>query len=284
MAIGRRGFLDRSIKGGLGAALGAATLSAPLKAVVPSDKVVVGIMGVGSRGTSLIQLFAQRPDVEIAYVCDVDDRKAALAAKAVQDKKGKAPAAVGSFEHILEDSAVDALVCATPDHWHSLATVLACQVGKDVYVESPASHSIWEGRKMVEAARKYNRVVQVGLQNRSSTYANTGRQLIQSGKLGTIHLVTIYNMMTRAPLENTRDSLGDVAWYCGNASLQPQIFPKRVLGLQRWKHYGRRCSSVGPGSLGRGCVLSEVRSSHGREVLLSRWGGNAGHLISHLRL
>ena len=101
---GRRGFLDRSIKGGLGAALGVATLRAPLKAVAPSDKVVVGIMGVGKRGTSLTQLFAQRPDVEIAYVCDVDDRKAALAAKAVQNKKGKAPTAVGSFEHILEDS------------------------------------------------------------------------------------------------------------------------------------------------------------------------------------
>jgi len=225
MAIGRRGFLDRSIKGGLGAAFGVATLRAPLKAVVPSDKVVVGIMGVGSRGASLIQLFAQRPDVEIAYVCDVDDRKAALAAKAVLDKKGKAPAAVGSFEHILEDSVVDALVCAAPDHWHSLATVLACEVGKDVYVESPASHNIWEGRKMVEAARKYNRVVQVGLQNRSSSYANTGRQLIQSGKLGTIHLVTIYNMMTRAPLENTPDSLPpegfDWAMWLGPAATRP---------------------------------------------------------------
>ena len=225
MAIGRRGFLDRSIKGGLGAALEVATMRTPLKAVAPSDKVVVGIMGVGIRGAFLTQLFAQRPDVEIAYVCDVDDKKAELAAKAVQEKKGKAPAAVGSFEHILEDSDVDALVCATPDHWHSLATVLACQVGKDVYVESPASHNIWEGRKMVEAARKYNRVVQVGMQDRSSSYSATARQLIQSGRLGTIHLVSIYNMMTRGPLENAPDSLPpagfDWAMWLGPAATRP---------------------------------------------------------------
>jgi len=225
MAVDRRGFLDRSIKGGLGAAFGVATIRAPLNAVAPGDKVVVGIMGVGTRGAFLTQLFTQRPDVEIAYVCDVDDRKTALAAKAVQEKKGKAPAAVGSFEHILEDSDVDALVCAAPDHWHSLATILACQVGKDVYVESPASHNIWEGRKMVEAARKYNRVVQVGMQDRSSTYAATAREVIQSGKLGTIHLVSIYNMMTRAPLEDTPDSLPpegfDWSMWLGPAATRP---------------------------------------------------------------
>ena len=83
------------------------------------------------------------------------------------------------------------MVCATPDHWHSLATVLACQAGKDIYVEKPASHNIWEGRKMVEAARKYNRVVQVGMQNRSSSYCGTARELIQSGKLGSVHLVRV---------------------------------------------------------------------------------------------
>jgi len=203
----RRGFLDRSTKGGLGAALGVAAMRTTSKGVAPSDKIVVGIMGAGSRGAILTQFFAQRPDVEIAYVCDVDAKKAAIVAKDVQVKKGKAPTAVGSFEHILEDNDVDALVCATPDHWHSLATVLACQVGKDVYVESPASHDIWEGRKMVEAARKYNRVVQVGLQNRSSSYGGTARELIQSGKLGTVHFACVYNMMNRTPVEDTTDSL-----------------------------------------------------------------------------
>jgi len=207
MTISRRGFLDRGVKGGLSAALGLAAMRTTSKAVAPSDKVVVGIMGVGSRGTFLAQLFAQRPDVEVAYVCDVDEKKLPAAVKAVQDKKGKAPKAVVSFEHILEDGDVDALVCAAPDHWHTVATILACQVGKDVYVEKPASHNIWEGRRMIEAARKYKRVVQVGMQNRSSSYGATARELVQSGKLGSVHLACVYNMMNRTPVENTPDGL-----------------------------------------------------------------------------
>jgi predicted dehydrogenase len=205
MAISRRGFLDQSIKGGFSAALGVAAIGTT-KGVAPSDKVVVGIMGVGGRGTQLATFFAARPDVEIAYVCDVNAQRFPQAVKVVEDKKGKAPKAVGNFQRILEDKDVDAMVCATPDHWHSLATVLACQAGKDVYVEKPASHDIWEGRKMVEAARKHNRVVQVGMQNRSSSYASTARELILSGKLGSVHLVRVYNMMTRKPVEKTPDS------------------------------------------------------------------------------
>jgi predicted dehydrogenase len=206
MAISRRRFLNRSIKGGFGAALGAAGVRTAAKAVAPSDKVVVGVMGVGGRGTALTTFFAERPDVEIAYVCDVNAQRLPGAVKLVQDKKGKAPKAVGNFQRILEDKNVDAMVCATPDHWHSLATVLACQAGKDIYVEKPASHDIWEGRKMVEAARKYHRVVQVGMQNRSSSYCGAARELIQSGKLGSVHLVRVYNMLNRTPVERTPDS------------------------------------------------------------------------------
>ena len=206
MAISRRRFLDRSIKGGLSAAIGAAGVRAASKAVAPSDKVVVGVMGVGGRGTQLTTFFASRPDVEIAYVCDVNAKRLPDAVKLVEDKKGKTPKAVGNFQRILEDKNVDAMVCATPDHWHSLATVLACQAGKDIYVEKPASHDIWEGRKMVEAARKYHRVVQVGMQNRSSSYCGTARELIQSGKLGSVHLVRVYNMLDRTPVERTPDT------------------------------------------------------------------------------
>jgi len=88
-------------------------------------------------------------------------------------------------------------VVATPDHWHALATVMACQAGKDVYVEKPATQNIWEGRKAVEAARKYQRVVQVGMQNRSSSYGAAAREYIQSGKLGDVHLVRVYDMLGR---------------------------------------------------------------------------------------
>jgi predicted dehydrogenase len=198
--------LDRSIKGGFSAALGAAGMRAAAKAVAPSDKVVVGVMGVGGRGTQLTTFFASRPDVEIAYICDVNAKRLPGAVKVVEDKKGKTPKTVGNFQRILEDKNVDAMVCATPDHWHALATVLACQAGKDIYVEKPASHDIWEGRKMIEAARKYNRVVQVGMQNRSSSYCGTAREQIQSGKLGSVHLVRVYNMLNRTPVERVPDS------------------------------------------------------------------------------
>jgi predicted dehydrogenase len=124
----------------------------------------------------------------------------------VQDKQGKAPKTVGNFQRILEDKSVDAVVCATPDHWHALATVLACQAGKDIYVEKPATHCIWEGRKMIEAARKYNRVVQVGMQNRSSTYGGAARDLVQSGKIGSVHLARVYNMLNRNAVEEVADS------------------------------------------------------------------------------
>ena len=205
MPISRRTFLDQSIKGGVTAALGVATARSTVKAVAPSDKVVVGVMGVGGRGTFLTGEFAARPDVEIAYLCDVDSRKLAPAVRVVEDKQGKTPRTIGDFRRILEDKGVDAMVCATPDHWHGVATVMACQAGKDIYVEKPASHNIWEGRKMVEAARRYNRVVQVGMQNRSNSYGRSARELIQSGKLGGVHLVRVYNMLNRAPVE-TADS------------------------------------------------------------------------------
>jgi predicted dehydrogenase len=206
VATSRRGFLDQSIKGGVSAALGLAAVRTTSKPVAATDKVVVGVMGVGGRGTQLTTFFADRSDVEIAYVCDVNAKRLPIATKVVEGKKGKTPKAIGNFQRILEDKDVDALVCATPDHWHSLATILACQAGKDVYVEKPASHDIWEGRKMVEAARKYNRVVQVGMQNRSSSYGATARELVKSGKMGSVHLVRVYNMMARTPVENTPDS------------------------------------------------------------------------------
>lgn len=206
MAINRRGFLDRSIKSGMSAALGTAAVRSFAKPVAASDKVIVGVMGVGGRGTALTTFFASRPDVEIAYVCDVNAKRLPPAVKLVEDKKGKTPRTVGNFQRILEDKNVDAMVCATPDHWHGLATVLACQAGKDIYVEKPASHDIGEGRKMIQAARKYQRVVQVGMQNRSGSYCATARELIRSGKLGNIHLVRVYNMLNRSPVPDTPDS------------------------------------------------------------------------------
>jgi predicted dehydrogenase len=205
MKTNRRDFLERSIQGAMGATLAMSGVASSPKTIAASDRVIVGVMGLGGRGCFIAKLFAQRPDVEIAYVCDVHPERREDGVKAVAEVTGKKPKAVDDFRTLLDDRHLDAVVNATPHHWHALGTILTCQAGKDVYVEKPACHSIWEGRKMVEAARKYNRVVQLGTQNRSSSYGKSARELIKSGKLGDIHLVRVFNMFCRKPFKRTPD-------------------------------------------------------------------------------
>jgi len=169
--INRRDFLDRSGKASLGMAGGITLLSSAqsVRATPANEKIVLGLIGCGGRGFQLSQGFTERKDCVIGAVADVNEavlnqRAAAIAA----NQDGHVPAAYGDFRKILDDKSIDAVVIATPDHWHALATVWACQAGKDVYVEKPPTHDCWEGQKMIEAARKYNRVVQCGFQNRSA--------------------------------------------------------------------------------------------------------------------
>ena len=191
-SIGRRQFIGKSI--GAAAALTALDTRG---SVAASDKVRVGVMGVGGRGTLLARWFAAMPDVEVAYLCDVNQRRFGRVLDAVETAQGTSPKLVGDFRRILDDKNVDALINATPDHWHAPGTIMACQAGKDVYVEKPLSHDIREGRKMIEAARKYSRVVQVGTQTRSSEYVRQGMDYIKSGKLGKVHYVRVVNMMEK---------------------------------------------------------------------------------------
>jgi predicted dehydrogenase len=113
----------------------------------------------------------------------------------VEEAQNKKPKMVQDFRKILDDSNVDVLINATPDHWHALGTIMACQAEKDVYVEKPMAHNVWEGRKMIEAARKYKRVVQVGMQSRSAPYMKKAVEYIRSGKLGDVYLIRVFNMM-----------------------------------------------------------------------------------------
>jgi len=193
-SINRRQFL----KGSIGAAT-TFTLLSQGKASAANDKIAVGVMGLGGRGTQLAEAFAKRPDTQIAYLCDVDTRCFARAREAVEEAQGRKPKLEQDFRKMLDDPDVDAIVNATPDHWHGLGTIMACQAGKDVYVEKPLCHNIWEGRKMVEAARKYKRVVQVGLQSRSCKEFKNAVEYIRSGKLGDIHIVRVFNMMQLPP-------------------------------------------------------------------------------------
>jgi predicted dehydrogenase len=150
----------------------------------PSETFIVGVMGMGGRGSQHAGSFAALPGVEVAYVCDVDQRRSGKAADDAGRSGKKTPKAVGDFRRILDDKAVDALVVATCNHWHAPAAILACAAGKHVYVEKPCSHNPREGELLVEAARKHNRVVQMGNQRRSWPKVIEAMEQVRSGAIG----------------------------------------------------------------------------------------------------
>ncbi len=178
----------------------------PRPSAAASETIILGFMGVRGRGNDLIKYFGKRPDVKIAYLADVDARMLPKRAAAVESMRGQPTKTVQDFRRVLDDKSVDALVIATPDHWHALGTIWACQAGKDVYVEKPTSHSIWESRKMVEAARKHGRVVQVGAQCRSAPYAAAALDYLRSGKLGEVHFVKVFNSKPRSSIGKLPDT------------------------------------------------------------------------------
>jgi predicted dehydrogenase len=152
----------------------------------PSERILLAVMGVHGRGRDLVRGFSAFEDVEIAYICDVDENVVPAALKLVNSRQKRTPTVEKDIRRVLEDKNVTALAIAAPDHWHALATIWACQAGKHVYVEKPISHNLIEGRRMVEAARRYNRVVQVGTQRRSAAHVASAADLVRSGKLGKV--------------------------------------------------------------------------------------------------
>jgi len=206
--MNRRHFVMNSARGVLGLAAGRVAVAASrgTVAVSANEKVRLALIGCGGRGATVIRKFTQRPDVEVVCLCDLDRREGNDLPKQINALQGETPKRAYRYQEVLEDKDVDAVVIATPDHWHGPLTVFACQAGKDVYVEKPPSHNIWEGRKMVEAARKYKRIVQVGTQTRSSAYVPKALEYIKSGKMGTIHLCKVFNMLSTGPYKEGSNS------------------------------------------------------------------------------
>jgi len=191
----RRRFLGKSALALSLAPLAAGSLSSPflrsVRAAEPgaNDKVRLGIIGCGGMGQGDLQCFFLNPEVECVAACDVDDARLAAVVGICEQKRGRKPDTVKDFRRILDRKDVDVVLVATPDHWHALPTVLACQAGKDVYVEKPLAKTIDEGRAMVEAARRHQRVVQMGSQWRSCEHIMAAGELIRSGKLGKVSIV-----------------------------------------------------------------------------------------------
>jgi len=192
---------------------GASTALSGTRASGANDRVRLGFIGLGNRGDQVLDAFLKQPDAEVVAICDLSQAYMDFASK----KAGSSPKQYKDYRQLLESKDLDAVVISTPDHWHALQTIHACQAGKDVYVEKTPSLTLWEGRKMIEAARKYKRVVQVGLQNRSAPYTASAREYIKSGKLGRIVEVKVINMLGGAPF-----------------SPQPDCAPPKGLDWDRW--------------------------------------------------
>jgi len=188
--VSRRNFLRQSSVLAAGLPLAGGLVLSPLpRAAAASEKVRVALIGSGGMGRGDLATFFLNPEVDCPVVCDVDDKQLAEAVKLVKEKRDATPETVKDFRRVLERKDVDAVVVATPDHWHALPTVMACQAGKDVYVEKPLALTIAEGRAMIEAARRHNRVCQMGAQRLSSpTYAQAV-DFVKTGKLGKVGLV-----------------------------------------------------------------------------------------------
>ena len=178
--MNRRAFLETT----------ALSAAAPVvRAAAPNDRIGVGVIGCGGMGRSDLIDFQRQPEVEIRALCDVYRPAADEAAKLVTGK----PAIASDYRRILERKDIDVVVIATPDHWHALMAVEACQAGKDVYVEKPISLTVREGRLMVEAARKAGRVVGVGIQQRSGAHFQRAAQAVRDGRIGKVHFAQCWN-------------------------------------------------------------------------------------------
>lgn len=196
----RRSFIKKT------AIAGSVAIVAPT--IIPSsvfganDRINAAVLGVNGRGKSHIKSLMNQKDVQVTTLCDPDMNLLMERQKDFKEAYGKEVALEQDLRRVMDDPDIDVVSIASPNHWHALTTIWACQAGKDVYVEKPGSHNIWEGRKMVEAAHKYDRIVQHGVQLRSSPAVQEAIQLMRDGYIGRVY-------MARGIVFRWRPSIGD---------------------------------------------------------------------------
>src|SRR5262245_428528 len=182
--ISRRRFLQAAAASTAFPLFTIAGTKASGKVLGANDRIRVGVAGINGRGTAHIDEFAALDKVEIAYLIDPDTNLYNSRKKQVKERAGNEPTCVQDIRQALDDKNLDAVSVATCNHWHSLITILACQAEKDVYVEKPISHNVFEGRQCVKAADRYKRIIQHGTQQRSSESRAKQIAALQSGKYG----------------------------------------------------------------------------------------------------
>jgi predicted dehydrogenase len=190
----RRQFIQTASRSTLAGSILLSPLSSlsNTRVVGANERIRVGLIGAKGMGWANLDDALKVPGVECAAICDIDDSILDMRIGAVEKRQGKAPQRYKDFRKLLENKDVDAIMIGTPDHWHCLPFVYACEAGKDVYVEKPLANSIGECEVMVKAARKYNRVVQVGQQQRSGVHWSQAIEFIKAGKIGQLRKVQIW--------------------------------------------------------------------------------------------
>ncbi len=241
--LSRREFLSRSATAGTVGSI-ALGLGAPFIrtswAADPgaNSRVRIGLIGSGGMGQGDLACFLGNPEVECPIICDVDDAMAAKGVAIVEKARNMKPETTKDFRHVLDRKDLDAVLIATPDHWHALPAVLACQAGKDVYVEKPLAKTIAEGEAMVKAAQQHNRVMQMGSQWRSCDHIIEATDFIKSGKLGKISLARGWAYLDWLPTignppDGTPPATVDYDFWLGPAPQRP-FNPNRFHFNFRW--------------------------------------------------
>ncbi len=232
----RREFLELTSTGLLTATAWNQAVAAPKG---PNDKLVVGLIGCGGRGVHDAGLFRKLSNVEVAYVSDVDERRRASAAKSFDIKPEKS---VADLRRVLDDKSVDAVIVATPDHWHSIAAILACDAGKHVYVEKPISHNIREGRLLVDAATRNKTHVQHGTQSRSTGMMIEAVKLLREGLIGNVLVAKCWNIQKRGSIGRGQDVAPppgfDYDTWVGPATMIPYRTNRVHNRWTWWYHFG----------------------------------------------
>jgi predicted dehydrogenase len=227
--VTRRQFGKTAAAAWMGTAIGARRI------LGANDRVRVGFIGVGNRGDQVLDAFLVHKDAEIVAISDIYEPYVAFAA----NKAGGQPTRVKDYRKLLDMKDVDAVAICTPDHWHALQMIHACEAGKDVYVEKPLSLVVSEGRAMVNAARRHNRVVQVGIHRRSSAFVKEAADLVRNGTLGRISVARSFHIQNEwpkgigAPADETPPA--DVDWEAYLGPAQKRAYNKnRTFYRFRW--------------------------------------------------
>lgn len=207
--INRRQFLGSSAANAAGVAagvVGAGIATAAMHSSSAADRVRLGVIGVHGYGAKLAREFAGQPDVEVAALCDVDPQPLHLVQRDVADVQKRVPRKVADYRQLLDDARIDAVVIATPDHWHAPMAIEACRAGKDVYLEPPVTLTQAQGQLLKQAVDEENRVLQTGLQQRSGQHFQSAVEYVRSGRLGAVKLAKAWTVHRRRPLQAVSDS------------------------------------------------------------------------------